>query len=298
MNKKIRIVGINPAMITPFTEKGEVDIEGIVENVEFLTKSGVHGVVVNGCTGEAVSLTREERTKVIRTSVNAAKGKVKIIAGTGVPTTRQVIELTEDAKSAGADVVLVITPFLEIPSKEGLFKHYETLAKTVDIPIIVYNIPQHTGVEIDPQTLNKLAEIDNIVGVKDSSGNLSQFAEMIRLTGDKISVLSGSDDLLFQSFLMGASGAIIALGNIAPKMTVDLYNAVKDGDIEKAKGIYYKLLPVARGIGAPENFPAPVKEAVTMLGRPAGPCREPILPLSDKEKEELKSYLKIAGLLT
>ncbi|GAI04654.1 unnamed protein product, partial [marine sediment metagenome] len=234
-------------MITPFTEKGEVDIEGIVENVEFLTKSGVHGIVVNGCTGEAVSLTREERTKVIRTSVNAAKGKVKIIAGTGVPTTRQVIELTEDAKSAGADTVLVITPFLEIPSKEGLFKHYETLAKTVDIPVIVYNIPQHTGVEIDPQTLNKLAEIDNIVGVKDSSGNLSQFAEMIRLTGDKISVLSGSDDLLFQSFLMGASGAIIALGNIAPKMTVDLYNAVKDGDIEKAKEIYYKLLPVARG---------------------------------------------------
>jgi 4-hydroxy-tetrahydrodipicolinate synthase len=297
MEKEIRLEGIIPAMLTPFTENGEIDVDGIKENVNFLIENGVSGIMCNGSTGEAVALTKEERIKVIKATVEAAKGRVKTIAGTGVPSTDETIKLTRDAKSAGADAVMIITPFYEIPTQEGLYKHYETIAEAVDIPIVMYNIPQHTGVEIGLDVLRRLVEIDNIVALKDSSGNLSQFAEIIRLVGDKISVLTGCDDLLLSSFVLGSPGAILALCNIAPRLVVDLYRAVKDEKLKKAKELNYKLLSIGRAIGAPENFPAPVKEAVRILGRPAGPTRGPIIKVSEKEKEEIRAALKEAELL-
>jgi len=167
----------------------------------------------------------------------------------------------------------------------------------VDIPIVLYNIPPHTNVEIQPQTLARLAEIDNIVALKDSGGNLSYFAEAMRLVGDKISVLTGGDDIMLPCFALGCHGAILALANIAPRMVVDLFQAVQQKEMAKAEKLHYQLLPIARAISIPENFPAPVKEAVTMLGRPAGLARRPIMPVSELEKEAIRKALKIASLI-
>lgn len=297
MAKKIKVEGIIPAMLTPFTDKGEIDIDGIRETVDFLIENGVSEIMCLGSTGEAATLTREECIKVTEATVKAISGRVRVMAGTGATSTKEVIERTKEAKSAGADSVMIVTPFYEIPTQEGLYRHYATIAETVDIPIVLYNIPPHTHVEIEPQTLARLAEIDNIVALKDSSGNLSYFAEAMRLVGDKISVLTGGDDITLPCFALGCHGAILALCNIAPRMVVDLYQAVQQKEMAKAEKLFYQLLPIARAISVPENFPAPLKEAVRMLGRPAGLARGPILAVSEPEKEAIRKALKIANLI-
>jgi 4-hydroxy-tetrahydrodipicolinate synthase len=297
MGKKVKIEGIIPAMLTPFTEKGELDVNGIRETVEFFIENGVSEVMCLGSTGEAAALIKEERIKVTETTVKAANGRVPVMVGTGAPTTREVIEQTKEAKSAGADSVMIVTPFYEIPTQEGLYRHYATIAEAVDIPIVLYNIPPHTNVEIGLHTLERLSEIDSIVALKDSSGNLSYFAEAMRLVGDKITVLTGGDDITLPCFALGCHGAILALCNIAPRMVVDMYQAVQQKEMTKAQKLYYQLLPISRAISVPQNFPAPLKEAVMMLGRPAGLAREPIMSVSAPEKAAIREALKIANLL-
>ncbi len=192
---------------------------------------------------------------------------------------------------------MIVTPFYEIPSQEGLYKHYASIAEAIDIPICLYNIPPHTQVEIAPETLEKLAKIGNIQALKDSSGNLSYFAEVMRRVGDKISILNGGDDITLPCFALGCHGAILALANIAPRMVVDLFQAMQQKERETSLDIFFKMLPIARAISVPQNFPAPVKEAVNMLGRAAGPARSPIIPISDAEKGDIKKALQYAGLL-
>jgi len=297
MAKKVKMTGIIPAMVTPFTRAGKVDFNGIKTNVDFLVDSGVSCIMCLGSTGEAATMTKEECIRVIEAVVKAADGRVPIMAGTGATGTREVIERTREAKDAGADSVMIVTPFYEIPTQEGLYRHYATIAEKVAIPIVLYNIPPHTNVEIGLNTLARLAEIDHIVALKDSSGNLSYFAEVMRLVGDKISVLTGGDDITLPCFALGCAGAILALANIAPRQLVDLYQAVQDKQMVKAQKLYYQLLPIARAISAPQNFPAPVKTAVAMLGRPAGPARDPILPVGRAEREAIRAALKIARLI-
>jgi len=297
MGKTMKVEGIIPAMLTPFTEKGEVDVNGIKENVDFFIEGGVSGIMCNGSTGEATALTPAERIKVIETTVEAVRDRVKVIAGSGAPTTKEAVELTKEAKSAGAYAVMIVTPYYAIPTQEGLYKYYETIAKTVDIPIVIYNIPPHTNVEIQFNTLERLVEIDNIVALKDSSGNLSYFAEVMLRVGGKIGVLTGSDDITLPCFALGCHGAILALCNIAPRMVVDLYHAVQKREMEKALQLYYQLLPIARAISTSENFPAPLKEAVRMLGHPAGPVRSPIMPVAETEKASIREALKATNLL-
>lgn len=294
--KKIRFEGIFPAMIAPFKDDGKLDIEGIKVNVKFLMDAGCRGIVCNGSTGEAVNLSREERKDVIRATREVGQGRLQIIAGTGAPTTNDALELTADAMEVGADAALVITPFNAIPNEEGLFAHYEAIAK-VGIPIILYNLPQHTGVEIDLDTLDRLAKLDNIVGIKESSGNVGYFAEIIRRHGNDLTAFTGCDDGALQAFCLGCSAAILALGNIAPKMLVDMLALVKEDKIAEAREIYFKLLPIAQGISASVNFPAPVKEAVRLLGRPSGPPRLPILPVDAKESKSVAEALVYAGLV-
>jgi 4-hydroxy-tetrahydrodipicolinate synthase len=297
MTVKVKMEGIIPAMLTPFSGTGEVDLGGIKQNVDFLIKNGCSQIMCLGSTGEAATLNRQECTRVIEATVKASGGRVPVMAGTGATSTREVIERSREAKSAGADSVMIVTPFYEIPSQEGLIRHYTTIAEAVDIPICLYNIPPHTQVEIAPDTLVKLAEIDNIVALKDSSGNLSYFGEVMRLVGDKMSILTGGDDITLPCFALGCRGAILALANIAPRQVVDMYQAAQRKENEKALDLFYRLLPIARAISTPQNFPAPVKEAVNMLGRPAGPARSPILPVSAAEKETIRKALQVAGLL-
>ncbi|MBU2534985.1 MAG: 4-hydroxy-tetrahydrodipicolinate synthase [Chloroflexota bacterium] len=297
MGNTMSFNGIIPAMLTPFTKSGDLNLDGLKKNVDFLVENGVSQIMCLGSTGEAATLTREECVKVIEATVKAAGGRVPIMAGTGATSTREVIERSREAKSAGADSVMIVTPFYEIPNQEGLYQHYATIAEAVDIPICLYNIPPHTQVEIAPETLEKLAKIGNIQALKDSSGNLSYFAEVMRRVGDKMSILNGGDDITLPCFALGCHGAILALANIAPRMVVDLFQAMQQKEKEKSLDIFFKLLPLARAISVPQNFPAPVKEAVNMLGRPAGPARSPIVPVDNAEKEEIKKTLQYAGLL-
>lgn len=289
--------GIMPAIVTPFTEKNELDLAGMETNVKFYLECGVTGVVVNGSTGEASALTREERIETIKTAVKVVNGRGKVVAGAGAPTTGHAIGLARDAESAGADAVLVLTPFSVIPTKEGLYSYFKEVSRAVDIPLIAYNLPQHTMVNLGVDTLGRLVDDGLVAGIKESSGNMSVFAQIIKELGARISVLTGGDDLMLQSFILGCSGAILALGNIAPKLCVELFEAVQGNEIAKSKDLYFRILPVAQAIGSPENFPAPVKEAVRLLGRPAGSCRSPIVPLSVHERQALEDALKKAGLL-
>lgn len=297
MGKKIEVSGIIPAMLTPFTDAGEVDTAGLRETVNHLISNGVSQIMCLGSTGEATALTNNERIAIIEETVKTANGRVPVMAGTGAPTTRDVIEQTRDAKNAGADLVMIVTPFYEIPNQEGLYRHYATIAETVDMPIVLYNIPPHTNVEIGLSTLEKLVEIDNIVALKESSGNLAYFAEAMLRVGGKMPILTGGDDISLPCFAMGCHGAILALANIAPGDLVSLYQAVRDRDMDKAAELYYRLLPIARAISTAENFPAPLKEAVNQLGRPAGPARSPIMPVNAAEKETIRQALKTANLL-
>jgi len=294
--KKMKFEGLMPAIITPMDKDGEIDFEGLKKNVEFYIDTGCTGIVANGSTGEAVNLSREERIAVIKNVIEVVRGKVKVIAGTGAATTNVTLQYTRDAMNTGADAVLVITPFNAIPNKEGLYLHFKEVAE-VGIPVIMYNLPQHTNVEIDLETMGRLVKLDNVVGLKESSGNLSYFAEAIRLFSADITLISGCDDLILQTLSMGIPALILAFGNIAPKMIIEMYNAIKNNDFISARKKYYKLLPMARAIGDSVNFPAPVKEAVRLLGRPSGPPRLSTLPVSQEESEEIRKKLIYAGLL-
>jgi 4-hydroxy-tetrahydrodipicolinate synthase len=292
---RVKLQGIMPAMLAPFGRKGQLDIEGIKTNAKFFAQAGCTGITCNGSTGEAVNLSREERVAVIRATREAVGEKLLIVAGTGAPTTGEAVQLSRDALDAGADAVLVITPFNAIPNKEGLYRHFAEIAQ-LGAPVIAYNLPQHTGVEIDLGTLERLVKLPTIVGIKESSGNMSYFAEIIRRFGGALAPLTGCDDLTFQAFVMGAPGAILAIGNIAPRMLVQMLGLVGAGGVAQARTIYFKLLPIAQAISSSVNFPAPVKEAVKLLGRPSGPPRLPILPVDAKEAASIRAALKVARL--
>jgi len=294
--KKIKFEGIYPAMVVPFKPSGELDLEGIKKLVEFFMSAGCSGILCNGSTGEAASLTRDERKDVIRVTVEAMKGHGKVIAGTGAPTTRETLVLTKDAMDAGADAALVITPYFIRPTKKGLYLHYAEVAK-VGIPVLCYNLPPPTRQEVDADTLEKLIELDNIVGLKDSSGNMSYLSEIYRRFGDKISILSGADDLTLQVFAMGVKGAILGLANIAPAQIVELQKLVKADKMAEARELYFKLLPIANCINVSFNFPTQIKEAVRQLGRPSSPPRLPLLPAEPEEVDAIRKALIHAGLL-
>ena len=233
--KKVKFQGIMPAMLAPFKKNGQLDLEGVKTNAKFFAKAGCTGITCNGSTGEAVNLSREERIAVIHATREAVGDELVIVAGTGAPTTGEAVQLSQDAIEAGADTVLVITPFNAIPNKLGLYRHYAEIAQ-LGAPVIVYNLPQHTGVEIDLGTLEKLVKLPTVVGIKESSGNMSYFAEIIRSFSGELSPLTGCDDLTFQAFVLGAPGAILAIGNIAPKMLVQMLDLVGKGRLTLSSG--------------------------------------------------------------
>ncbi len=297
MNKDFHFSGIYPALITSFTSSGELDLEGIQANVEFLIGKGISGLLVCGSTGEAAALTRDERITVIQTVVKTAAGRIKILVGTGAPATAETIRNCQEAKQAGADAVLIITPFYIIPSQDGLYEHYKAINDAIKMPFFLYNLPQHTGVDITIDSLEKLAGLEYIRGIKESSGRGSYIAEAIARVGARMAVIEGGDDVVFPSLCMGAAGSIVALGNLAPAELVSIYQAVQAKDIEKARSIYFKILPIARAISVSINFPAGVKAGVELLGRRAGPCRSP-LAITSEEKENVRKALIASGLLS
>lgn len=286
--------GSMTAIVTPF-KKGKVDEEKFKELIELQIENGTKGIVPCGTTGESATLTHQEHKHVIDIAIKQAKGRVPIIAGTGSNSTNETIMLTKYAKEAGADAALLITPYYNKPTQSGLIAHYTEIAKNVNIPIVLYNVPGRTAVNMEPETVAKLSEIKNIVAVKEASGNLGQISKIISLCN--IIVLSGDDALTLPILSIGGKGVISVAANIAPKDMAEMMSAFEQGDLIKTRRLHYKLLPLFKAIFIETN-PIPVKTALGMMGIINGELRLPLTPMSNENKEKLKKVLEQTGLLT
>ena len=285
------------AMITPFTESGKVDEKGINELVEFHIKNGTDGIVPCGTTGESPTLSHEEHKRVVEITIKAVSGRIPVIAGTGSNSTREALDLTSHAKEAGADGALIVVPYYNKPTQKGLYLHYKEIADNVDIPIIVYNVPSRTGVNLLPETLAKLAELENIVAVKEASGNLEQMAQIVELCGDKITLLSGDDKLILPVLSIGGKGVISVVANIIPADVANMVREFEKGNYQTAQNIFIsKVYPLSSAMFYETN-PIPVKTSVQLMGLPAGNLRLPLTPMSDDNLAKLKSDLVKFNLL-
>ena len=273
------------AMITPFDEQDRVDEDGIRKLVEFHIKNGTDAIVPCGTTGESPTLSHEEHEKVIEITVKAVAGRIPVIAGTGSNSTAEALQLTTSAKEVGADAVLLVIPYYNKPTQKGLYLHFKTIAEQVDIPGIIYNIPSRSGVNLLPSTLAELAELKNIVGVKEASGNLEQMAEIRYLCGDKIDLLSGDDKIILPVLSIGGTGVISVVANIIPEPVSTMVKKYLAGDVAEALSIFQNTVyPLSRSMFYETN-PIPVKTAVRLMGLPAGNLR---LPLADMEEVNFK----------
>ncbi|NLB35217.1 MAG: 4-hydroxy-tetrahydrodipicolinate synthase [Elusimicrobia bacterium] len=277
------------AIVTPHKD-GEADYNSLKKLVNWHIEAGTDCIVPCGSTGEAATLDYDEHKKVIRTVVKAVAGRCKIMAGAGSNSTKETLELTEFAKNAGADGALLITPYYNRPTQEGLFKHYEKVALKVDIPICLYNVPRRTGVNLEPATAVRLAELDNIIAIKEASGNIAQAGEILRLAKNKMLVLSGDDSLTYPLMAMGARGVISVVANLIPSQMHELCDLFLKGEREESLKLHFKYLPLMDAMFIETN-PAPVKEALAMMGKICPELRLPLVNLSETSMEKLKKVL-------
>jgi len=289
--------GILPALVTPFADDGKtVDEERLRALVNRCIELGVHGVVPCGTTGEFVNLTTEEKKRVIKVVVDEVNGRVPVVAGTGASGTEQALEMTKYAKDVGAEAALIVTPFYLKPADRGIYEHYDTIASQADLPIILYNIPQCTGLPLPWQMVEDLAQIPNIVGMKDSSGQLSFILAVLEKVRDKIKVLCGHDEVVVAALAAGCSGAILASANVIPDVWVQIYNHVKKGELQNAQELQYKVQKIARIIAG--SGAVGTKEALNMMKIKVGPVRKPLSvggELTYEAKEELRLDLEKIG---
>ena len=287
--------GIIPAMVTPFGKDEELDADGLKKIIHFLLDSGVHGIFVSGGTGEFYALSKEEKMKIFETAVDEVDGKVPVYAGTGAESTREVLELTKIAKDAGADAAIITTPYYIKPGNHELLEHYVYIASKVDLPILVYTNPRCTGVNFDPELLLNLAEkCSNVVGIKDSTGDLTTTLNYIQTCGEKVSIMQGREPLIFATLMQGGHGSFNTWANAAPKLAVDIYDAVMKKDYGRAAKAQSEFTSLRIAYGAEANA---VKEAMNMLGLPAGIARRPLLPLSQEDRKKLRKHLTNLRLL-
>jgi len=287
--------GAMVALVTPF-KKEKVDEKKLAELVEFHIKNGTNGIVPCGTTGESATLSYEEHDRVIEVVIEAANKKIPVIAGTGSNSTAEALMLTKHAKKAGADASLQVSPYYNKPTQEGLYQHFKAIAEGSDLPMIVYNIASRTGVNIEPETMERISKVKNIVGVKESSGNLEQMARIRYLCGDKFDLISGDDGLTLPVLAIGGTGVISVVNNIVPKDVSDMVCKFKKGDIEGARKLHYKLLPLVRAVFLETN-PIPVKTALSLMGMIEPDLRLPLCSMSEANLEKLKKALKNYGLL-
>jgi 4-hydroxy-tetrahydrodipicolinate synthase len=288
--------GIIPAMVTPMTKNQELDEGGLRELVNYLLENGVHGLFVSGSQGEFYSLRDEEKRKAIEVAVDETNGRVPVYAGTGDITTERVIGMSKYAEDVGADAVSIVTPYFVRPSQAELYVHYKTVAESVNIPVLLYNNPDRTGVNLDATTVKRLTEVKNIVGVKDSSGDLTLTAEYINSCPEDFAVIAGKDSLILATLLYGGKGAIAATANVVPRLVADIYESFMKGDIKRAKELQFQLLPLRNAFGL-GTFPVVVKEAMNLIGKSAGPTRSPVAGISEENREKLKGILRNLGVL-
>ncbi|HOU71557.1 MAG TPA: 4-hydroxy-tetrahydrodipicolinate synthase [Methanothrix sp.] len=285
--------GVFPAIITPFLQDESLDEEGLKRNIEYLNKTGIAGIVPCGTTGESATLTFEEHKRVVEIAVEASK--VPVIAGTGSNNTREAMELTRHAAKAGADAALLITPYYNKPNDRGMYEHFKRIAENCDIPIVLYNVPKRTGIDLKPELVAKLSRIKNIVAIKEASGSLSQQSQIIEQTrSSDFVLLSGDDDLTLPTMALGGQGVVSVVANVAPGKTVAMVEAVFKGDMEKARALHYELAPLVRAMFLETN-PIPVKTAHKYLGLANGPLRLPLGEMAPANEAKLKEILERLG---
>lgn len=287
--------GVFTALITPFRE-GAVDERALEALVELQISAGVDGLVPCGSTGEAATLSHAEHRRVVEVVVAAARGRVPVLAGTGSNSTTEAIALTRHAKEAGADGALLISPYYNKPTQEGILAHYAAIARETAFPLVVYNIPGRTSSNILPGTLARLAEIEQIVGVKESSGSLDQMAHVIAGVPDAFMVLSGDDSLTLPLLAIGGHGVISTTSNVAPSEMVSLVRAFRAGDVQRARDVHYRLLPLFDALFVETN-PIPVKAGLALRGLCRDDLRLPLTPITEPNRERLQFVLKELGLL-
>ncbi len=278
------------AIVTPFKE-GKVDESALRELIEFQIANGTDGIVPCGTTGESSTLSHDEHDRVIEITIDAAKKRVPVIAGTGSNSTTEALRLTKHAHEAGADGALMVCPYYNRPTQEGLYQHFKIIAESVPIPIVPYNIPSRTGVNLMPETVARLAKISNIVGIKEASGSLKQMQDVISLCGKKFAVLSGDDFFTFPLLSIGGKGVISVVSNIVPADMAAMIDSFVAGEIKKAEEMHHRLVPLIDSLFIETN-PVPVKAALSMMGKISYDVRLPMYKMSDGNYEKLKAVMK------
>ena len=289
----LKIEGVYPALITPFTKDDEVDAAGLKRMVEYVEEGGVAGIVPCGTTGESATLSHDEHKRVI--DIVVANAKVPVIAGTGSNNTKEAVDLTRYAADAGAEACLLITPYYNKPNVRGLKEHFRQIGDSADIPLILYNIPSRTGLNMSAETIVEIAaEVDTVKGVKEASGNLKQVGAIIKLAKERgldFTVVAGDDFLTLPIMSLGGRGVISVAANIAPQPMSEMVNAMLSGDIEKAKELNLRLFPLFEAMFLETN-PIPVKRAAELMGLPAGHVRLPLGGLSEENEQKLRKVLE------
>lgn len=288
--KKVLFKGCGTALITPFTNDG-VDFEELRKLIEFQILEGIDSLIICGTTGESSTMSLEEKKSVIEFSIKIANGRVPIITGTGGNNTKEVISLSKYAESVGADGLLLVTPYYNKTTQNGLIAHFTEIAKNVSLPIILYNVPSRTGLNIEPETCLELSKIPNIVGIKEASGNISQVAKIANLCQDNLAIYSGNDDQIVPILSFGGLGVISVLSNIYPKYVHDLVMDYLTGNWQKATASQVYAIPLINALFSEVN-PIPIKYAVNKIGFKAGLPRLPLVELSDKNKEKIDLIMK------
>lgn len=291
--KKVPFIGSGVALVTPFTEDG-IDFQKLGELIEFQIRERTDAIIICGTTGEPSTMTEEEQKTVIRYTVEKVNKRIPVIAGTGSNNTKRCVELSKYAEDVGADGLLIVTPYYNKTTQRGLIEHYTTVAKSVKIPIIIYNVPSRTGLNITPETLQILSEVENIVGVKEASGNISQIAEIAALCRENMIIYSGNDDQVVPILSLGGKGVISVIANIVPRDTHDMVVKYLAGDVKGSMEIQLKMIDLVKSLFIEVN-PIPIKEAMNMLGFRVGKCRLPLTNMSEKNAEILRNSLRKYG---
>ncbi len=289
--------GVIPAIPTPFTDDGEVNEAGLRELTDYVIDGGVHGIMTSGGTGEFPHLSREEKRLVTSVVADQARGRVPVIAGTAACSTREAILLSQDAGDAGAEAVIVTAPYYFMLPEDALFGHYEDLANSAGLPVVLYNNPTYTGNDMSPQLIARLALNPGMIGMKQSNADMGQLVEVVRIVGSDFAVLTGIDSQFYPALCVGGVGIFSTAASVVPRQMVDLYNAFVDGRQADARALHMRLQALNRFLEYDPGYVAPCKEALALLGLPVGPVRKPLPELSDTEREGIREALSELDLL-
>ncbi len=293
--------GTYVAMVTPFDKNGEIDEEGFRSNINYLIENGVNGLLGAGTTGESATLTHDEHQKIIEILIDEVNGRVKTLAGAGSNSTKEAIDLAKFSEDIGADAALVITPYYNKPQSHGLIEHYKLIADSINIPIIAYNVPSRTGINMDVDTIVEIAKIDNLNAIKEASGSVDKISDIYRALQNEdlendFNILSGEDSLTLPIMSVGGTGVISASANVDPRRMVLMVNNILDGNYNKALELHYEMLDLIRALFIESN-PVPAKTAMNLMGLPSGPLRKPLVKINDENLEILKKALKDSNLI-